>query len=142
MSREDVIRVDDRTLAAWSAHDVDGVLEMLADEFVWSDVGVPEPMRTTEDARRYVTGWFTAFPDMRLKQLNRVVSDDSIAGELEFTGTNSGPLVTAMGEIPATGRSIIGHGAYFARLDGDRVVEFSAYPDLAGMMAQLGLMPQ
>lgn len=141
MSKEDVMRIDDRTLAAWSNHDVDGVLAMLAEDAVWTDVTVPEPMRGKEEIRQYVQAWFTAFPDMAVKQTNRVVGDDSVGVELEFTGTNTGPLRMGGMEIPATGRSVVGRGAYFARLEGDKVVQFSAHPDAAGLMMQLGLMP-
>lgn len=64
-----------------------------------------------------------------------------MAGEIEFIGTNTGPLVVAGNELKPTGRSIVGRGAYFARFEGDKVVEFNAYPDMAGMMMQLGLLP-
>jgi predicted ester cyclase len=71
-----------------------------------------------------------------------VIGDDSVAAELEFTGTNTGPLAMGGMEIPATGRSVVGRGAYFARVRNGQVVEFSSHPDAAGMMTQLGLMPQ
>jgi steroid delta-isomerase-like uncharacterized protein len=141
MSTEGVARIDDRMMSAWAAHDVEGVLEMLADDFAWTDLTVREPMRTKEEARRYVQGWFTAFPDMQVKQTNRVLGEDSVGAELEFTGTNTGPLEMAGNQIPATGKGIVARGAYFARIDGDKVVEFSSHPDAAGLMMQLGLMP-
>ncbi len=34
-----------------------------------------------------------------------------------------------------------GRGTYFVRVRDGKVVEFNSYPDLAGMMMQLGLMP-
>ncbi|MEU4290242.1 hypothetical protein AB0E63_18635 [Kribbella sp. NPDC026596] len=43
-------------------------------------------------------------------------------------------------QIPPTGRRVVGRGACFARFEGDQVVEFRAYPDLAGMMMELGLL--
>lgn len=141
MSKDDVARVDDRTIAAWSEHDMDGILAMLGEKFVWNDVSLPEPLRSLDEVRAYVRGWFEAFPDLGLRQTNRVLADDAVAGELEFTGTNTGPLVAAGNQIPPTGRSVIGRGAYFARFEGDKVVEFSAYPDTTGMLMQLGLMP-
>ena len=141
MSKDDVAQVDERTIAAWNDHDVDGILAMLAEKFVWNDVGLPEPMHGLDEVRAYAQAWFEAFPDLALRQTNRVLADDAVAAELEFTGTNTGPLVAAGNQIPPTGRSVIGRGAYFARFEGDKVVEFSAYPDMAGMMTQLGLMP-
>ena len=79
---------------------------------------------------------------MRVKQTNRVVGDDAVAAELEFTGTNSGPMIMAGNEIPPTNKTVTGRGSYIARVRDGKVVEFSAHPDVAGIMMQLGFMPQ
>jgi steroid delta-isomerase-like uncharacterized protein len=142
MSREDVERTDDQGIAAWDRRDADAIVELLADGFVWTDLTLPEPMRTKDQARQYAQGWFTAFPDMRVTRTNRVVSDDAVAAELEFTGTNTGPMVIAGNEIPPTGKSVLGRGAYFARIQDGKIAQFSTHPDVAGLMMQLGLMPQ
>lgn len=41
-----------------------------------------------------------------------------------------------------TGKSVVGRGAYFARIWDGKIAEFKEYPDIAGMMAQLGFMPE
>lgn len=141
MSRQDLERIDDQGIAAWDRHDVDGFMGLLADGFVWTDVTVPEPMRTKDQARQYTQAWFTAFPDMSVRRTNRVVGDDSVAGEFEFTGTNTGPMRMGGMEIPPTRRSVVGRGAYFARMTDSKILQFSTHPDIAGMMVQMGLMP-
>ena len=98
-------------------------------------------MRAPDQARQYMQGWFTAFPDMRVRTINRVVGEDSVAAEIEFTGTNTGPLSMGGMEMPATGKTVVGRGAYFARVKEGKVVEFSSHPDAAGLMMQLGLGP-
>ena len=62
---------------------------------------------------------------------------------VEFTGTNTGPLQMGpdVPPIPATGKSISNKGVYFARIRYDKGVEVHTYPDAAGMMMQLGLVP-
>jgi predicted ester cyclase len=85
--------------------------------------------------------WFTAFPDMRTRTTNRVVSEDQVAGEVEFTATNTGPLLMAGQQIPPTGRSITGTGTYFASIRDGKIVSFRAHPDVASLMGQLGLLP-
>jgi steroid delta-isomerase-like uncharacterized protein len=139
---QEIEQLDDQGMAAWDQHDVDAFVALFADEFVWSDLTLPEPMRTKDQARQYMEAWFTALPDMRVRQTNRVVSDDAVAAEVEFTGTNSGPMLMAGNEIPATGRRVVGKGAYFVRVENGMVVQFSSHPDVAGLMMQLGLMPQ
>ena len=141
MSKAEVEAIDDQGMAAWDRRDADAVVALLADGFVWADLTLPEPMRTKEQARQYAQAWFTAFPDLHVKQTHRVVSEDEVAAELEFTGTNTGPMLMAGRQVPPTGRSVVGRGAYFARIKEGKIVQFSTHPDVAGLMMQLGLMP-
>ena len=141
MSKADLERIDDLGMAAWTDQKAEAFIDLFADNFVWRDLTVPEPMRTRDEAIAYMQSWFTAFPDMGVRTTNRVVGEDSIAAEIEFTGTNTGPLTMGGTVIPATGKSVVGRGAYFAWVRDHKVVEFSSHPDAAGMMAQLGLMP-
>jgi steroid delta-isomerase-like uncharacterized protein len=141
MSREELERIDDQGMAAWDKHDPDAFIDLFADEFVWRDLTVPDEMRTRDEAKQYMQGWFTAFPDMRVRTTNRVIGDDAVAAEVEFTGTNTGSLSMGGTQLPATGKSVVSKGAYFARVKDGKVVEFSSHPDAAGMMMQLGLMP-
>ena len=136
----ELARLEEAGVRAWDSHDADALLALFADDFVWRDVAVPEPITTAEGVREYFDAWFTAFPDMRSRSFNRVIGDGSIAAELEFTGTHTGPMRMGDVELPATGVSVVGHGSYFVRARGGKVVEFSSYPDLAGLLMQLGLM--
>lgn len=142
MKREEIERIDDLGMTAWDQRDVEAFLDLFADDFVWRDLTVLEPMTTREAARQYMQGWFTAFPDMRSTTTNRVVGEDAVAAEVEFTGTNTGPLAMGGMQIPATGKSLVGRGSYFAKVRDGKMVEFSSHPDAAGMMAQLGLMQE
>ena len=141
MSREELERIDDQGMASWDGHDAQGFADLFADDFVLTDLSLPEAIRTKDAAVGYAQAWFTAFPDMSVKQTNRVVGEDSVAAEVEFRGTNTGTMVMAGKEVPPTGKSVVGRGAYFARVRGGKVVEFNAHPDIAGMMMQLGFMP-
>jgi predicted ester cyclase len=140
--REEVERLDDQGMAAWAGHDPEAWADLFADEFVVNDIGSPTPITDRAGNVAYAQAWFTAFPDMMLKQTNRVVSDDAVAAEVEFTGTNTGPMFMGGNEIPPTGKSVVGRGAYFAHVRDGKVVEFNAHPDIAGMMMQLGFMPE
>jgi steroid delta-isomerase-like uncharacterized protein len=142
MLKQELERIDDLGMAAWDSHKTESFLELFADEFEWSDDTVPQPMHSKDEAAAYMQNWFTAFPDMHARTINRVIGDDAVAAEIEFTGTNSGPLAMGGMELPATGKSVVGRGTYFTRVRDGKVVEFHTHPDAAGMMAQLGLMPE
>lgn len=138
---EEVRRLDDRGMAAWDHHDAADFADLFADVFTLSDVSLPETLHSTDQVRQYMETWFTAFPDMHVRSINRVVTEDAVAAEVEFTGTNTGPLVVGGMELPATGKSVTGTGSYFVSVSDGKITSFSAHPDVAGMMVQLGLMP-
>lgn len=142
MSVQDNLRLDDEEIAAWNAHDAERAAAIFSNDVVWQDTGSPQAMHGRDAVRQYLQGWFSAFPDIKLTVVNRVATEDQVAAELEFVGTNSGDLQLAPGaSIPATGKTVHGRGTYFVRFKDGEPVEVHSYPDLAGMMMQLGLMP-
>ncbi len=143
MTVADVTRIDDQGIRAWDQHDVEGFVALFDENAQWVDVGVPQPMRGKDTFRQYMQTWYTAFPDMRARATNRVVSEDAVATEVAWEGTHTGPLQGPPGTtaIPPTGRKVAGKGAYFAKVRNGKIVEFHSHPDLAGTLMQLGLMP-
>jgi predicted ester cyclase len=143
MSIQENLKLDEANFVAWNAHDIDGSLANYSDDIVWVDVGIPEPLRGKEAVRQYIQGWFSAFPDINITVKNRLVTEEQIAGELEWSGTQSGPLQLAPGvpALPPTGKKVIGKATYFVRPKNGKAVEVHTYPDNVGLMIQLGLMP-
>lgn len=139
-SREELERLDEAGLRAWDQHDSEGFTKLLADDFVWVDDTEPDPIRTRDAARDYAEAWFTAFPDVRYRETNRVIGEDSIAAELEFTGTHTGPLDMGGMRVAPTGRKVVGSVNFFAKAENGRIKEFHTHPDAMGVMSQLGLM--
>jgi steroid delta-isomerase-like uncharacterized protein len=117
---------------------------LLSDDVVWYDIGSPEPMRGKAAARPYLQAWYTAFPDLKSKVVDRIVTEDKVATEIEFTGTNRGSLQMSPSApaIPATGKLVKGKGTYFLHIRNGKIVEVRTYPDTMGMMMQLGLLAQ
>ncbi len=144
MSVAENIKLDEDFMSAWNAHNADRAIALLADDIVWQDVTTPDPMRGKAAVRQYIQNWFTAFPDMRVVVKNRVVNEDQVAAEVEFNGTNTGPMHMGPGApaIPATGKKVTGKGTYFVRIRNGKAVAVHTYPDAAGMMMQLGLIPR
>ena len=143
MSIQDNIKLDEEEIAAWNAHDVERALAIFPDNVMWHDVSSPQPFNGKDGIRQYLQGWFSAFPDMKITVKNRIAAEDQVAAEIDFVGTNTGALQLAPGmpAIPATGIKVNGRGTYFIRFENGKPVEVHSYPDAAGMMMQLGLMP-
>jgi steroid delta-isomerase-like uncharacterized protein len=129
MSIQNNLKLDEEEIAAWNAHDVERAAAVFSDDVVWIDTGSPQPMHGKDALRQYLQSWFSAFPDIKITVTNRVATEDQVASELVFVGTNTGDLQLAPGAM------------YFVRFKDGKPVEVHSYPDLAGMMMQLGLMP-
>jgi predicted ester cyclase len=141
MDKHELEAMDDQGMAAWSNHDPDAWADMFADEFVYYDWTVPEPIRDKDTLRANFLAWMTAFPDMRVTPVDRVVGDDAVAAEIVFSGTNTAPMAMGGMEISPTGKSAQGRGSYIARVKDGKIIECRSHPDAAGVMMQLGLMP-
>jgi SnoaL-like domain len=63
MSKEELQQLAEQELATWDAHDPDAFVALFADEFVWHDWTLPDPIRSKDAARQFYSSWMTAFPD-------------------------------------------------------------------------------
>ena len=88
-----------------------------------------------------LTGWVTAFPDVRGTVLSAMRDGDRLCAELHWEGTHTGPLVTASGTLPATGNRTSTRAAELFTIRDGRVVDIVHYLDIMTMMTQLGAVP-
>lgn len=139
MSVKDMEKLDDVGMKAWDDHDLEAWAAIFADKFEWRDDTQPDPLRTKDEAKKYMQAWMTAFPDMRVKTVNRVVTDDAVGAEIEFSGTNSGPMDMGGQRIPPTNKKVKAHATYFTKAKDGKIVEFHSHPNIAELMGQLGI---
>jgi steroid delta-isomerase-like uncharacterized protein len=124
-------------LAAWNAHDPDAAAMLLADDVVYLDVTVGEPQKGRAAARDNVIRVFmTAAPDLKRQMTGKpVLSDDGIAFEWTFGGTNTG----AWGpDTPATGKSFRFDGVTLIHIANGKITYQGDYYDGLGFQKQLG----
>jgi predicted ester cyclase len=141
MSTNDILRLHEQVIDSWNRHDAKKFATYIDENVDWIDASRPEPIRGKAGAEEFLNNWVTAFPDLTLKTLNTIVADDKLAVELEFSGTNTGPLkVGDQPEISATNRKVTARGCILSKAKNGKFIEIRGYPDLAGMMMQLGLM--
>lgn len=131
-----------RALDAFNRHDAEAFASLYAEDAVAPDPQYPEPLRGREAIRGDIEAFFQAFPDVQARVVGDfLVSGDTVAFEVEMTGTQKGPLVTPDGPIPATNRRVQMTGGRFIRVNGQGLImDCRRYYDMAGIMAQLGLL--
>jgi steroid delta-isomerase-like uncharacterized protein len=100
----------------------------------------PGPMSKAEH-RALGDAFKAAFPDSRMVVEHTLDGGDEVFVEGRFRGTQTGPMETPQGTIPATGKKIdLRFGDYF-KAAGGLITDHRTYWDQAEMATQLGLTP-
>ena len=135
---------DNETLArslydAWNERNFDEMSEAVAPDAQMTVVGTGETFQGPDGARKYNTNWANGFPDGMVTVDRILSSGEYVVVEFTGRGTHTGTLVTSMGDIPATGRSLTLHMCDVMRFKDGKVQEQHSYFDTGSMMAQLGI---
>lgn len=84
-----------------------------------------------------LAGMFAGFPDLHWNLLDTLVEGDRVMSLSTWTGTHGGEFLG----IPATGRSVSVEAWTIDRYAEGKLVESRIIMDVAGMLAQLGVIP-
>lgn len=131
-----------RLTQAFNSHDPAAVGRLYSAEQITLLPGLPQPVAGRAAKEEMIAGYFRAFPDLRLAIPLVICSGEYIVCEGTMAGTNSGPLESSEGEMPATGRSITLPLAFILKVGSDGLIqEDHTYFDEASFLKQLGLLP-
>lgn len=98
--------IAERLLAAFNGHDATAVAGLYTEGQVTILPAEREPVRGREAKARMLSGFFRAFPDLKMEISLVLASGNHIVCEGAMKGTHTGPLVSHEGEIPPTGRGV------------------------------------
>jgi steroid delta-isomerase-like uncharacterized protein len=135
---------DNDTLAremyeAWNKRDWQAVLDAATPDGTITVVGTGETFEGSEGVQRYNTMWADAFPDGQIT-VDHIYGDaDHVIVEFTGRGTHTATLVTSMGSIPATGRSVTLQLCDVLEFSDGKVKNQRTYFDTGSLMAQLGV---
>ncbi|HUY99818.1 MAG TPA: ester cyclase [Thermomicrobiaceae bacterium] len=127
----------DALTEAWNSGDPERIADHYAPDYVGIDVAQSTPQLGPEAVRRSVARYREAFPDLRLTTSATVTQDDRIALFWVARGTHRGPLLN----IPPTGRAVEVRGVSLLSVSGGKVTEALYVWDLAGLLRDVGLLP-
>ena len=83
--------------------------------------------------------WKRAFPDARGTLMSSVLSGDTITVEIQWQGTQTGPLESPFGAVAATNKRITVNAVEVFKLRNGQIVEDRHYFDLLTILSQLGV---
>jgi steroid delta-isomerase-like uncharacterized protein len=125
---------------AWNERNFDEIADATASDATITIVGSGDTFEGVDGSRDYNRMWADGFPDGKVT-IDRVIeSGDLVVVEFTGRGTHTGTLVTSMGDIPATGRSMTLQLCDVMEFKDGKVRSQKTYFDTGSMMAQLGLM--
>lgn len=132
--RRQAIEANDRTYAAWNAHDADAVAAVFAIDAAVRENGGTVVTSGRAAIRERAAMLLAAFPDFHLERLELIIDGPRHADRWVLTGTHRGAIFG----IEPTGRSVRVEGATFTRMNDDGlVIEDVHFADFAGLLAQL-----
>jgi steroid delta-isomerase-like uncharacterized protein len=122
---------------AWTNGNVGVINEVVADDYVHTVVGAPEPIRGPQGFRELVITYRNAFPDFRITTEEQIAEGDVVVTRWTGTGTHQGDLMGT----PATGKQTATAGVTIDRFSDGKLVAGWALFDQFGLLQQLGVLP-
>lgn len=123
--------------AAWNTHDLDRVLAFYAPDYEGQDVAQEGTQYGQEGMRQTLARYFQALPDVRFGVDDLIVDGQRAAVIWTAQGTHLGSLM----QIPASGRQVTVRGMSTFTLTGDKVSRATYMWDVAGLLREIGLLP-
>ena len=124
---------------SWNKREFDKLADAMAPTGKIVVMGGGDTFEGAEGSHRYSELWANAFPDGTATVDNLVADGDHVVVEYTGRGTHTGTLVTSMGSIPPTGRSVTLKLCDSLDLRDGKVEMQRSYLDTGSMMVQLGL---
>ena len=113
---------------------------MFTDDATCTVPELPEPLRGRDALVAIATTFFTAFPDMSYEVRSVIEQGNVVVVEGATKGTFTGPMMTADGEVPPTGKSFEAPLVAVCELSGTGLIAASReYYDTAAFATQIGL---
>ena len=125
-------------IEAFNDGDWDRMRAGLAADCVYEEYATKRRIEGVDAIIEANRGWKSAFPDAHGTITYATESDDSVTLEITWEGTQSGPLETPDGEIPASNKRVDVKAAQVVRFEGDKIKEMRHYFDMLGMLEQVG----
>jgi steroid delta-isomerase-like uncharacterized protein len=123
-----------RMFEAWNTHEVDRILSLYREDFLFVDPTTSHPIKGHEGLRHYAERMLRTFPDGQFAVLDVVQQGETEVANWEFTGTQSGPF---MHRAP-TGKRISFRGIDWVEWDGDKVRRNVTFYDTSVILHRLG----
>jgi steroid delta-isomerase-like uncharacterized protein len=137
-----MVKIAREQVDAFNNSDWERVRAGLASDSRLDELGTERKIDGPEKIVELFKGWKQAFPDAAGTVKSTYASGDTAILEVTWKGTHSGPLTTAEGTIPASGKRQETPAAIFFTFEGDKIKESRHYFDSLTLLKQIGAQPK
>ena len=142
LTTDEIVKLARKQIDAFNAGDWEQLRASLASDSRYDELGTQRKIEGPEMIVELFKGWKMAFPDALGTVTGAIASGNKAALEVTWTGTHTGPLGTAEGTIPASGKRQETPAAVFFAFEGDKIKESRHYFDSMTLLKQIGAQPK
>ena len=142
LTADEIVTLARKQVDAFNTGDWERLQAGLAADARYNEFATQREVEGPEKIVELFKGWKTAFPDAAGTVTSAVGSGNTAALEVTWTGTHTGPLETAEGTIPASGKRQETPAAIVFTFEGGKIKEDRQYFDLMTLLKQIGAQPQ
>ena len=142
LTAEQMVKIAREHVDAFGEGDWERLEAGLTADARYLELGTQREVEGPEKIVELFKGWKAAFPDAVGTVTSAVASGNKAALEVTWKGTHTGPLGTAAGTIPASGKRQETPAAFFFTFEGDKIKESRHYFDSMTLLKQIGAQPK
>jgi steroid delta-isomerase-like uncharacterized protein len=142
LTADELVKIARKQIDAFNNGDWEQMRGLLTSDADYHEFGTERAIEGPEQIIQLFEGWKTAFPDAAGTVTSSVASGDTAVLEVTWKGTQTGPLTTAAGTIPASGKSQETPAAVFYVFEGAKIKASRHYFDAMTLLKQIGAVPQ
>jgi steroid delta-isomerase-like uncharacterized protein len=142
MSQQSMVDAARGFIEAYNDGDWQRMEAALTPNCSYSEVGSGRYVEGAREVAEFFQGWHRAMPDGRGTVDGVVAGEDSVALEITWRGTLTGPLSAPGAVVEPTGRHQVTRAAIILRFDRHAIREAHHYFDSLALFQQLGVMAE
>jgi steroid delta-isomerase-like uncharacterized protein len=134
----EIVKIAREQVDAFNCGDWDRLRAGLASDAMYHELGTQRKTEGPENIVELFQGWKTAFPDAAGTVIKAIGGRKTVVLEVTWKGTHTGPLETAEGTIPPSGKRQETPAAIFFTFEDGKIKEGRHYFDSATLLKQIG----
>ena len=141
MSNQDLTRIAENLIDAFNVDDWQRFGAGLAPDVHYEETGTQRRLQGRDAYVQLCQGWKEAFPDAKGTIRNIVASGNTVAAEVTWEGTHTGPLEGPGGTLPPSGKAIAVQAVFWVTFQGNQVQEAHHHLDVLTLLQQVSAIP-